>query len=58
MSEIEANIRHRRNDMSIEELKEAVNKSNMDTEARAEVCKILKFYVDMAELVSKGNYGD
>ena len=28
--------------MNIEELKEAVNKSDMDTEAKAEVCEILK----------------
>ena len=44
--------------MNIEEMKEAVNKSDMDTEAKVEVCKILKFYVDMAELVSKGEYGE
>ena len=44
--------------MNIEELKEAVNNSNMTTKAKGEVCKILKFYVDMAELVSKEDYGD
>lgn len=43
--------------MNIEELKEAVNNSNMTTKAKAEVCKILKWHVDMAELVSKEDYG-
>jgi len=44
--------------MNIEELKEAVNKSDMTTKAKAEVCEILKLYVDIAELVSKEDYGD
>jgi len=43
--------------MNIAELKEAVNNSNMDTEAKAEVCEILKLYVDVAEFISKGDYG-
>jgi len=42
--------------MNIEELKEAVNKSNMDTEAKAEVCEILTLYRDIAGLIY-GKYG-
>lgn len=44
--------------MYITELKEAVNKSDMTTKAKAEICEILKLYVDVAELASKGDYGD
>ena len=44
--------------MNIPELKEAVNNSNMTTKAKANVCEILKLYVDMAELISKEDYGD
>ena len=44
--------------MNITELKEAVDKSNMDIEAKAEINEILKLYVDMAEFLSKGDYGD
>ena len=36
--------------MNIEELKEAVNKSNMDTEAKAEVIEILKHITGLANL--------
>ena len=44
--------------MYITELEEAVNKSDMTTKAKAGVCEILKLYVDVAELVSKEDYGD
>ena len=38
------------NDMNIEELKEAVNKSNMNTEAKAEIIEILKHNIGLANL--------
>lgn len=38
--------------MNIAELKEAVNKSDMDTEAKAEVCEILELYREIAGLMS------
>jgi len=38
--------------MNISELKEAVDKSDMDTEAKAEVCEILTLYQDIAGLIS------
>ena len=34
-------------------MKEAVNKSNMDTEAKAEICEILTLYRDIAGLISE-----
>ena len=36
--------------MNIEELKEAVNNSNMTTKAKAEVCEILKHVTELANL--------
>jgi len=44
--------------MNIAELKEAVDKSDMDTEAKAELNTILKLYVDVLGLISNGDYGD
>jgi hypothetical protein len=41
--------------MNIEELKEAVNNSNMTTKAKADVCEILKLYVDTTELLKAKN---
>jgi len=42
---------------SIVELKEAVNKSDMDIKVKVEINEILKLYVDIAEFVSKEDYG-
>lgn len=44
--------------MNIPELKEAVNKSDMNTEAKAEITEILRYYMTVAELALKGDYGD
>lgn len=39
----------------MKELKEAVNESNMDTEAKAEIIETLKLYVDTTELLKAKN---
>ena len=44
--------------MNIPELKEAVNKSDMTTSAKAEIREILDLYVDIAKIVSEEDYGD
>ncbi len=43
--------------MSISELIEAVNQSDMTTKAKAEVTDILKLYVDIAKFISEEDYG-
>lgn len=39
--------------MDIEELKEAVNKSDMDTEAKAEITEILFLWIDVQRALTR-----